>query len=636
MSPNHDTSNTTPQGTPSASLLAQLAQELMVHPPFTQMQPEHVRSLIAHSEQRYYADAETVMQPADGPVQVLLYLRSGSISGTQGLAQLAGGAFLYEAGDVFPVSAVMGERAVTATYRATEDTFVMAIPVATVQAVAKQSAVLADFLNRRIQQFLDLSRKALQDEHASRVLAEQSLETSLGELGMRAPVTCRPDAPLRQVLTAMQAERIGSMLVTGSDGQVLGILSRYDVLDKVTLPAVPLDTPISRVMSSPVHCLDTQATAHDAALLMSRLGVRHVPITHNGRAVGLVSERDLFAMQRLSLQQLSSALRSAPGVATLQSLAPDIRRFAQRLLGQGVQARQLTGLISHLNDLLTQRLLDLLAAQHGLHTQDACWLALGSEGRDEQTIATDQDNALVLADSVDDAARERWLTLALEANHALDACGYPLCAGKVMASNPELCLRANQWKARFAHWMSHGEPEDLLNASIFFDLRSLWGQHDLAQGLIRAIAAQAPQSPRFLKLLALNALQRSAPITWTGAIDTDSAGYIDLKLRGTAIFVDAARFYALAHGISETNTRARLQAIGQKLGAKQREYEGWISGFEFLQTLRLRVQMDGQSDPDAPNSIAVRSLNTIDRRILKETFRLAQELQQRMKMDYDR
>ena len=624
--------------TPASSLIAQLAQELRVHAPFAQMSLAHVQTLVAASQQRYFAPGEAVLKPQDGAVTELLVIRRGAITGSQGMAPVAGG-FLYEAGDVFPVSAAVAGRAVTASYQASEDCFVLALPVAVMQALALQSPPFADFLNGRVQQFLELSRKALQDHYASRVLAEQSMEAPLGELAKRKPVACSPDTPLSTALAQMHRQRVGSMLITTAQDEVLGILTRGDVLSKITLPAVPLTAPISQVMSAPVHCLSVEDTAQDAALLMSRHSIRHVPITRAGRVVGIVSERDLFAMQRLSLQQLSSSLRKASDMPALQQLAPDIRSFAERLLGQGVQARQLTKLVSHLNDLLTQRLLELLAAQHGLPSTQACWLALGSEGREEQTIATDQDNALVLQDGLDEATQAKWLALAQEANEALDECGYPLCQGNIMAGNPELCLPQARWQERFAHWMEIGTPEDLLNASIFFDLRPLWGHAALAVQLRDFITEQAKSSPRFLKMLAMNALQRSVPLTWTGAIDTHDDGKVDLKLRGTAIFVDAARLYALAQGVSECNTRARLAAMGAALSIPQREFEGWITGFEFLQMLRLRVQMEitsGAGDPDQPNRIEVRSMNTIDRRILKESLRMLGLLQERMRMDYAR
>ncbi|MBS7806730.1 CBS domain-containing protein [Variovorax sp. PCZ-1] len=628
---------------PAGSLITQLAKELAQHAPFDQMAAEHIRAFVSGSQQRYFATGERVMSPADGTAQHLLFVRRGAVTGTQGLAELNGGAFLYEAGELFPVSAVVGNRAVTATYRATEDCFALALPIASVKALASQSAPFADFLNQRIQHFLSLSRKALQGEMASRVLAEQSMETPLGSLIKNAPISCSPASSLREVLSKMEQSRIGSMLVTDDEKHAIGILTRYDILGRVTLPGVSLDTPIAQVMVSPVRTLDVSDTAQDAALLMSRHAIRHVPITRGGAVVGIVSERDLFAMQRMSLQQLSNALRGAVSIEQLKALAPDIRQFAARLLGQGIQSRQLTALVSHLNDLLTGRLLDLLASEHGLDPKQACWIALGSEGREEQTIATDQDNALILQDSTSDTERLRWLALARSANETLDECGYPLCAGNIMASNAELCLKQSEWQARFAHWIGVGEPEDLLNASIFFDLRGLWGELVLAQQLRDFVTTHTVSKNRFLKLLAINALQRTPPLTWTGAIDTYDDATVDLKLRGTAIFVDAARLYALAQGIAETNTRARLAAIGAKLGIKQREYEGWIGGFEFLQTLRLRVQIDialgmkeGLGDPDEPNRIDVRRLNTIDRRILKETCRVARDLQDRMRMDYER
>jgi CBS domain-containing protein len=624
---------------PANSLIAQLARDMMAFAPFAQMEEAHVRLFVQGSQQRYFGPDEQVIGPADGPVRELLFIRRGAISGIKGLAQLSGGSFLYETGDLFPISAVIAERPVTATYQAREDSFVLALPNAKVHTLAAQSPAFADFLNRRVQSFLDLSRKALQSQYASKVLAEQSMEAPLSDLVRSTPLSCQTSTPLRTALSLMKERRVGSILILHPDESAHGILTRHDVLDRITLPAVSLDVPIEQVMISPVHCLSDQHTAQDAALMMSRYGIRHVPITRAGKVIGIVSERDLFAMQRLSLQHLSSSLRQAPNLEALKALAPDIRKFAERLLGQGIAARQLTGLISHLNDLLTQRLLDLLAAQHGLDKSQACWLALGSEGRDEQTVATDQDNALVLQEGLSETQLKRWLALAREANDTLDACGYPLCEGNIMASNPELALSAMRWQERFANWIEFGTPEDLLNASIFFDLRPLWGEARLAQGLRQQITQSAAQAPRFLKMLALNALQRTAPLTWTGAIDTHEDGSVDLKLRGTAIFVDAARLYALAHSIPATNTRERLQAMGIALGAPQREYEGWIGAFEFLQMLRLRVQTDiaeGRGDPDHPNRIVVRTMNTIDRRILKESLRLMSELQQRMQLDYGR
>jgi len=621
---------------PSSSLLANLRQELMRHPPFAQMQACDLDFFLKRSQQHYYAPGEILVAPDSGVVKQLFFIRQGAVIGERGLAELSGGAFHYEPGELFPVSAAVAQRAVSATYRATADTFVLVLPLDAMQALAAQSPPFADFLNRRILKFLDLSWRALQAAYASQALAEQSLETPLGEVARKAPVSCTPETPLRQALGQMHKLHIGSMLVADEGSRPLGILTRYDILGRVTLPALPLDTPISQVMVQPVLTLTHEHTALDAALLMSEHGIRHVPVTRGGVAVGMVSERDLFALQRLSLKQVSTSIRGAGDVDTLKRAAQDIRRFAHSLLGQGVHARQLTALISHLNDVLTRRLLEMKAQAHGVDLSRLCWLALGSEGRGEQTIATDQDNALILPDDTTAAQREAILRFARDVNESLDACGYPLCRGGIMAGEPACCLSLAQWRERFMHWIAHGAPQDLLNASIYFDFRPLAGDAAMAQGLRQEIGLAAARAPRFIKQLALNALGRSAPLNWLGRIASDDAGLIDLKLQGAAIFVDVARIYALGHGVHATNTRERLEAVGPLLGLAASEYEAWISGFEFLQTLRLRLQLESTAPPRQPNHLRVDSLNNIDRRILRESFRIARSLQQRLQLDYER
>ena len=632
---------------PSPSLLANLRAELSRVPPFAQMDAQALDFFLTRSEQRYYAPDEVITTPDDGPVRELFFIRSGAVVGERGSGDARTSAFEYERGDLFPVSAAVAQRAVTARYKAVQDTFVLVLPVAAMRDLSARSAPFADFLNRRIQKFLELSRRELQVAYSSQTLAEQSLETPLGTLATRAPVACRPDTPLREALSTMHARRIGSVLVTDEAGHPLGILTRYDVLGRVLLAGVPLDAPMSQVMVQPVRSLTTEHTAQDAALLMSRHGIRHVPVTRDGVAVGIVSERDLFAMQRLSLKQVSTGIRAAQDVESLRLTALEIRRFAHNLLSQGVQARQLTALISHLNDVLTERLLQVLAAQHGVELSRICWLALGSEGRSEQTIATDQDNALILPDDATPAFAEQVRLFARAVNLALDQCGYPLCKGGIMAGEQGGAVTLREWRERFAAWIDHGAPQDLLNASIYFDFRCLAGDASLAEALRSEVVEAARRTPRFLKQMALNALQHGAPLNWLGSIDTDDQGTVDLKLQGTAIFVDAARLYALAHGLSATGTRERLEAVGRLLGLPESEFGGWVGGFEFLQMLRLRVQLEagpsrqrgqGATAPaaDNPNCMEVARLNDIDRRILKESLRVARSLQQRLHLDYER
>ncbi len=629
--------------TPSTSLLANLRNELVRWPPFAQMSAAHVEQCIRSASQAYYAPGETVLCPQDGPVRHLYLVRSGHISGGRVPAD-AEGRFQIDAGDLFPVGALMAGRAVTATYKADEDTFCLLLPQAEVQALAAHSVPFADFLNARMQRLLDLSRSAWRAEHAAQAWAEQSIESPLAGLLSGAPVAAvRADVPLADALALMDQRRIGSVLVTDTAEAPVGILTRHDMIGRIILPQLSLATPISQVMSAPVHSLDIGASALDAAMLMSRRGIRHVPVTREGRVVGIISERDLFSMQRQSIKQAGAAIRSATGLSELQAAAAEIRGLASRLLAQGIGARHLTELISHLNDVLTVRIVELTAAQHGLELGRCCWLAFGSEGRNEQTVATDQDNGLIFDSADPERDRPVWLAFARQVNETLDACGYPLCRGNVMASNPACCLSAAEWVARFEHWIEHGAPEDLLKASIYFDFRPLAGNTALANPLRDIVTGGAARTPRFIKQMADNALRNRSPLDWRGSIDTnqvDGRRVFDLKAQGTAIFVDLARLYALAHGIGETGTRRRFEAVAASLEAPARESESWSNAFEFLQQLRLQVQLrTGRAegpDVDKANLIEPAALNDIDRRMLKECLRVLRRLRQRLELDYSR
>jgi CBS domain-containing protein len=622
--------------TPSAALLGHYRTLLQQWPPFMDMPAADVDGFLIRAEQRYLEPGEVLLSPERGPMDTLFLIRRGVIrseQGPRGAAQV----FAYEAGDMLPVAAALARRPVMSTYTAVDDVFVLAIPVTEVEALAQRSPVLSDFLHRRVLALLDKSRQALQQDYSSRVLSQQTMETPLSQLAVRAVAHCLPQTPLRQALDAMHARHIGSMLVIDAEGRLQGILTRHDLLGLVLRPDFDLATPIVQVMQSPVRSLTDQHTAQDAALVMSEHAIRHVPVTRDGQVIGMVSERDLFALQRASVQQVSARIHRAQDLPALQVAAADIRELARGLLMQGVQARQITELITHLNDLLTRRLLALQAQAHGVDLQRLCWLALGSEGRGEQTIATDQDNALLLPDDTPDDELERLRAWADGINRALDACGYPLCKGGIMAGQVACCLRVSEWMARFSHWIDHGSPEDLLHASIFFDFRAIAGDFALAQPLTERVAERIRATPRFLHQLAINALAHRSPLNWLGHVELDDAGTVDLKLQGAALFVDAARILGLAQGVTATATRERLLQTGAALGLKPQEYESWVGAFEFVQSLRLRLQLEPDVARSAhPNRLTLQTLSDIDRRILATSLREARRLQQRLELDYAR
>lgn len=537
-------------------------------------------------------------------------------------------------GEMFPIGAVMDNRPTHQRYRAVGDVFCLCLTRQTFEAMLARSAVFHDFCTRRLTHLLERSRAEMQAAYATEVASQQAMDRPLREVARRTPVTCEIETPLHDALTRMHAAKVGSVVAVDAHQRPVGILTRGDLIGRIILPGRGLDSAMFEAMTHPVLTLDIDAPTGDAALLMARHGVQHLPLVEGDRLVAVVSERDLFGLQRLSLREVSRGIRLAKSVAHLALAAADIRALTHGLVAQGVGAARLTHFISALNDQLTDALLGLIAPRHPLQGIRWCWIALGSEGREEQTISTDQDNGLIFTSAAPDAAG-RLQTFALEVNHALRDCGFPLCSGGIMASNPKWCLSLEDWQGRFAQWIERADPEALLNANIFFDFRALGGEVGLANTLRQFVTRRAQGHTRFQHMLAANALRQRPPLNWLGRVAEDRAGRVDLKAQGARPFCDAARVLALAAGIDATGTEARLREAGAALHIDADSVRNWTDAFHFIQRLRLNAQHQLPDDGDtAPNHIDPDRLSVIDRRILREAFRQVRTLQQRLTLTF--
>jgi CBS domain-containing protein len=387
-------------------------------------------------------------------------------------------------------------------------------------------------------------------------------------------------------------------------------------------------------MTSPVATLPGTASANEALAVMAERGIRQIVVADGPRLLGVVNERDFFALQRVSMRQVIEGVREASTLDALALAGSDVRRLARNLLAQGVGAEPLTRTIASINDAMTRRMLEITLESHDVADLDWCWLALGSEGRGEQTLATDQDNALVFRPSDPGAVedeRKRLLAFALAVNEALAKLGFPLCAGGVMASNPKMCLAVDEWKARFLGWLTQPTPQALLEANIVFDFRPLYGDTTLTDELASWLHGYTTESTLFLRLMVQNALETTPPLGVLRAFATDDdaahRGTLDLKVRGARIFVDAARVFALGRAVRETGTAARLRLAGAALGVEPRHVEATVDAFHFVQLLRLRQQESGAGHA---NRIDPDTLNEVEQRMLKEAFRQARKLQERL------
>ncbi|MDP1526566.1 MAG: DUF294 nucleotidyltransferase-like domain-containing protein [Rhodocyclaceae bacterium] len=469
-----------------------------------------------------------------------------------------------------------------------------------------------------------------------------NLHSQLAAMIKRPPITVTPDATLRDAVQAMSEHRIGSIIIVEPESsRPIGIFTLRDLLHKVAAKSCDLDQMVMSVMSgSNLLMLNWRSTVYQAALVMARHGVHHVIVVDAaGKLKGIVSQEDIYELQSGGAKAISGAIRGAKDLDTLVSAAQDIHRLAERTLAEGGAAEALTQLISSLNDHLTVRLIEITKQDFELPKVPWAWLAFGSEGRYEQTLSTDQDNGIVFAAPVEqaDAVRQAFLPFALEVNKRLDTLGFPLCKGNVMASNPELCLSVDEWHGRFSRWLRSTTPQTLLDCTIYFDFRPIFGEESLAEELRAWLRRHIPDATLFLRFMAQDALRAQAPLGMIRDFSfDDNKEYphtIDLKTQGTRLFVDVARILALANGIDETSTPERLRAVAERGKFGRDDIGAVIDGFFFIQQLRLRVQQTG-TPMGLANRVAPEELNELDRFVLKEALKQAKKLQRRIQMDY--
>ena len=615
------------------------------HTPFNNMEADALEFLAQQLTLTFHARDSVILSPEMGQVRHLRIIQRGKV-----LARQAGNVTVTEysaltmgPGECFPIGALSAHRPSTNTYIAVEDSFCYQLESEAFTRLMEMSPVFHLFCTRYIASLLNQSREQLQSQFAQRAAEQQTMTTPLGQLVNRDPVSVPPTVNSRQALEHMHAEHVGCMVVVDEEQHPLGIVTQSDLLSRVILPGFDLSKPVTELMSASPHVLSSSASAYDAALEMATHGVRHLLVVDGDRRLmGVVSERDLFSLQRIGLRQIRSGIENANDVEALQQASRDIRQLALNLIAQGIGSEQLTQFISALNDALTCRIIDLALDRHDLREIDFCWLAFGSEGRHEQTLSTDQDNGIiyVLPDGAEpDAFKKDLLAFARSVNEDLAACGFPLCKGNIMGSNPELCLTLEQWKKRFVAWINEPDPQALLNATIFFDFRPLYGNEALSDRLHTHLVGRAKSNTTFLRMMAVNAMTAQPPLGRIRDFVTDDdpkhPGTIDLKVFGARLFVDAARIMALRTGVESSSTVQRLRQAGQRIGIPADDTSAVIEGFNFIQLLRLRSQhLDTEHDAPGDNRINPDRLNELDRRILKEAFRQARKLQTRLKLDY--
>ncbi|MGE8178083.1 putative nucleotidyltransferase substrate binding domain-containing protein [Pseudomonas fluorescens] len=619
-------------------------QFLQRFPPFNQMEHAHLAYLVEQCQLRFYGPGESIIKPADGPVEHFYIVKQGRVVGERPHTAKGGTETTFEitTGECFPLAALLGERATRTEHLAAEDTFCLQLNKQAFIKLFALSSTFRDFALRGVSSLLDQVNQQVQQKAVETLGTQYSLNTRLGELAMRHPVTCGPATPLREAVTLMHEQQVGSIVVVDEQKSPLGIFTLRDLRQVVADGTSDFNQPIDRHMIHAPFFLTPDHSAFDAAIAMTERHIAHVCLVKDQRLCGVVSERDLFSLQRVDLVHLARTIRSAPRVENLVALRGEIGQLVERMLAHGASSTQITHIITLLNDHTVCRVIELTLADKGDPGIPFSWLCFGSEGRREQTLYTDQDNGILFEarDAVQAAEiRSKLLPIAQQINQSLALCGFTLCKGNIMAGNPQLCLSRAEWARRFAAFIREATPENLLGSSIYFDLRVVWGDEQGCEQLRRAILDQVADNRLFQRMLAMNALRQRPPVgrfrEFVLEKKNGEKATLDLKVQGLTPFVDGARLLALAHGIGANNTLERFRQLVAKEVIDPLDGAAYEEAYHFIQQTRMQ-QHQRQTRENLPysNRVDPDSLNHLDRRILRESLRQAQRLQSSLTLRY--
>ena len=603
------------------SELLEIRDFLATHPPFDALPRAVLDQLPRQATVRYFRRGSVVVN-AGSRLHRMFVVRSGAIEVRDATGELVERA---DTGTCFGQSSIMEDRPSRFTFAAIEDTLVLTFPSDVVLELVRQHPVVDDFFAQgRIGQAVATLRQSE---------AGPVLQVLVRDMIGRAPVTISPEVTIQQCAQVMEANRVSAIIVI-AEGQLVGIVTDRD-LRRVVATGTPVSTLVGAIMTRDPHTTTPDRFAFEVLLDLTSKRVHHLPVIDaEGTPIGMVTSGDLMRLEQSSPIYLVGDLSKQNDVAGLAKVMGRMPRLVSRMLDQDASAHDITRVISATTEALWRRLLALAAQRLGPAPVPYCWVALGSLARHEQSVVSDQDHALILADSfVPDEHDGYFADLATYVTDGLTECGFPRCAGDVMATNPKWRQPLATWWGYYRAWLDEPTADSVLHASIFFDMRPVHGDIALFETLQKAIMVAAPKATRFLGHLAKHVSDYQVPLGFFRGFVLERAGEhrdtFDIKAGGINGLVDVARVFALSRGLPQVATRSRIEGAQAADALSAETASNILDAYEFLSYLRLRHQGRQLTEGRKPdNRLNPAELSDFEKKHLRDAFGIVSKAQQ--------
>ena len=608
--------------------LVEVQEFLVAHAPFEALPESVLRGLPPRLTTRYYK-RDTEIVAAGSHNDEMFVLRSGAVEVRDPHGGLVD---RYDTGRCFGWAALLGDGVAPFTLTAIEDSLVLVMPGEVFRELSRTQPMWSVFFQHSLSETMRMAVRAVHTADRGTTV----LKTKVGDIIRRAPLSVGPTTTIRSAAETMRAERVSSLLVMEHD-TLVGIMTDRDLRNRVVAEGRDIEQPVSAIMTADPISAPVESMAFELLLSMVAKNIHHMPVTDGGRVVGLVSSTDLMRLERANPVYIAGDIQKMTTVEQLAAVRPRVAEIVGQLVTEDATADDIGRVVTAIADAIERRLIELAEVRLGPPPGPYCWVTLGSAGRLEHGLSSDQDHALILSDDVLDGAdgddyADYLRELATFVSDGLAECGYRYCTAGLMATDPQMRQGLSGWIDTVVRWVENPTDDDVHRVRAFFDLRPLHGDARLFDDLQRAALAETADSMPFLGHLAAHATRTQPPIGFFRGFVLEKGGEhadtLDLKDRGVRLVVDLARVYALAGGLPQVNTQLRLAAVEGTGRLSAERIADLKDAFEFISYVRLRHQarqVRAGTEPD--DFVPPDELSQFEKRHLRDAFSIVRQAQ---------
>ncbi|MFM1878918.1 MAG: hypothetical protein RLZZ241_1784 [Bacteroidota bacterium] len=627
-----------------------VADFLQKYPPFNELTPKDLNTLSLEVEIFYKESGEYIFKEGDQLHDFFYVVHKGSVNLRLGETNAL--IDICDEGDIFGLRPLIAGDTYRLEAQLREEGILYGIPIQVFRPFASTYEEIGNFL---IESFASNTRNPYSKSHSGVLFPAQSKATSsTSRFAEMAPVvsnkrivSCSPETSVLEVANLMTKKNVGSVLVLEA-GLAIGIITDKDLRTQIISGNNPNTVWARNVMNAPVHTYPERLTLIQAQLAMMKNNISYLCLTPDGTphtpVSGILSKYDLVLAMGNNPEILMRAIKRTRKIKTLKPIRTRIQQLLESYLEHNFPMSIILKLISELNDACVKKVIELALKKQGNAPVDFAWLSMGSHGRSEQLLHTDQDSALIFEDCCENKTEEiqtYFLDLAERITKGLRTIGYEYCPAEMMASNPDWCMPLKAWKKNLKRWISTAGAEEVLLSSIFFDFNISFGKMELVNSLSEYIFEQTVKYPAFYNRLASGALQNPSPTGFFRQFLVEQDGrhkdFFDVKKRALMPFTDAARVLILTHGVKSINsTAARFEKLAELEPQNQELFLSCSYATKAL--LKFRTKQ-GLLHNDSGRYIALDTLTKAEKIKLKRTFKTLKEVQEllafRFKLNYN-